>query len=113
MIFGKQYSTKTLPVEAMAGCWNGQCFVVLIERELQQSRMQLIRGEFNASLVSSLDAVSFSTEYNYYQYVDALVMMVNIKLVGYNQHQHVDILNYQVNVVMVHYNNFRVRDVVG
>jgi tetratricopeptide (TPR) repeat protein len=43
-----------------------------IECKLQQSRMQLIRGEFNASLVSSLDAVSFSTEYNYYQYVEVL-----------------------------------------
>jgi PAS domain S-box-containing protein len=43
-----------------------------IECKLQQSRMQLIRGEFNASLVSSLDAVSISTKYNYYQYVEVL-----------------------------------------
>ncbi|MFM9836700.1 MAG: ATP-binding protein [Cyclobacteriaceae bacterium] len=43
-----------------------------IECKLKQSRSQLIKGEFNASLVSSLDAVSFSTEYNYYQYVEVL-----------------------------------------
>jgi PAS domain S-box-containing protein len=43
-----------------------------IECKLQQSRSQLIQGEFNASLVSSLDAVSTSTEYNYYQYVEVL-----------------------------------------
>ncbi len=43
-----------------------------IECKLHQSRSQLIQGEFNASLASSLDAISTSTEYNYYQYVEVL-----------------------------------------
>ncbi len=43
-----------------------------IEYNLQQSRMQLIQGEFNKSLVSSLEAVSISSTYNYYQYVEVL-----------------------------------------
>jgi PAS domain S-box-containing protein len=43
-----------------------------IDCKLQQSRLQLIQGELNAGLESSLDAVSLSTKYNYYQYVEVL-----------------------------------------
>lgn len=44
-----------------------------IECNLYQSRLHLIRGEYNQGLALVLDAISISNEYNYVQYVDVLI----------------------------------------
>lgn len=43
-----------------------------IECQLDKSRLQLTKGEYNSALIASLEAVSLSKKYNYYQYVEIL-----------------------------------------
>jgi PAS domain S-box-containing protein len=43
-----------------------------IECQIKQSRLQLIKGEYNAAMTSSLEAIALSKKYNYYQYVEVL-----------------------------------------
>ncbi len=43
-----------------------------IECHLNQSRLGIVKGEYNAALSSSLEAISQSGIYNYYQYVEVL-----------------------------------------
>lgn len=43
-----------------------------IEHRIKQARFQIIKGEYNAAMTSSLEAVSLSKKYNFYQYVEVL-----------------------------------------
>jgi signal transduction histidine kinase len=43
-----------------------------IECQVKQSRLQIIKGEYNAALTSSLEAVELSKKYNFYQYVEVI-----------------------------------------
>jgi signal transduction histidine kinase len=43
-----------------------------IECQLRKSRLQIIKGEYNAALTSSMEAVALSKKYNFYQYVEVI-----------------------------------------
>jgi signal transduction histidine kinase len=51
-----------------------------IECQLNKSRIQVIKGEYNTALISSLEAISLSSKYNYYQYIEVLHQMGEVYL---------------------------------
>lgn len=46
-----------------------------IECKLSQSRFNLFKGEYHDALLAALEALSLSTKYNYYQYVEVLIQL--------------------------------------
>ncbi len=51
---------------------NGSDYYHKIECHLNQSRLGIVKGKYTEALMSSLEAVSQSKQYNYYQYVEVL-----------------------------------------
>lgn len=50
----------------------GRDYYHKVECLLGQSRLHIVKGEYNSALTSSLEAISLSKKYNYYQYVEVL-----------------------------------------
>jgi len=50
----------------------GKDYYHQVECQLGQSRLQIVKGEYNSALISCLEAVALSKKYNYYQYVEVL-----------------------------------------
>jgi signal transduction histidine kinase len=58
----------------------GEDYYHKVECQLSQSRLQLVKGEYNSALTSSLEAISLSKKFNYYQYVEVLYQMGEVYL---------------------------------